>query len=154
MPGKPKPTSLKLVTGNPGKRPLPKNEPMPKTPVGDPPQELNDDGLAEWHRVSKELSALGMITGFDRQSLLMYCVAYQLWVDALRKVNASGAMLRSPKGFPLQNPYLAVVNKQAEIMIKLASDFGFSPAARARIGIALEDKSRSDPAEAFFAESG
>jgi hypothetical protein len=30
-------------------------------------------------------------------------------------------------------PYLAIANKQAEIMIRIASEFGFTPASRSRI---------------------
>lgn len=44
-----------------------------------------------------------------------------------------GAMIKSPKGFPIQSPYLSTVNRQAEIMLHIASEFGFTPASRNRI---------------------
>jgi phage terminase small subunit len=42
-------------------------------------------------------------------------------------------MIKSPNGYPAQSPYLATVNRQAEIMMRIASEFGFTPASRSRI---------------------
>jgi phage terminase small subunit len=42
-------------------------------------------------------------------------------------------MVKSPTGFPMQSPYVAVANRQAEIMMRIASEFGFTPASRSRI---------------------
>jgi phage terminase small subunit len=42
-------------------------------------------------------------------------------------------MIKSPSGFPVQSPYVAIVNRQTEIMIRIASEFGFTPASRSRI---------------------
>ena len=42
-------------------------------------------------------------------------------------------MIKSPTGFPIQSPYLAIANRQAEIMMRIASEFGFTPASRSRI---------------------
>ena len=36
-------------------------------------------------------------------------------------------------GYPVQSPYLAIANRQAEIMMRIASEFGFTPASRSRI---------------------
>jgi phage terminase small subunit len=32
-----------------------------------------------------------------------------------------------------QSPYLAIANRQAEIMLRVAAEFGFTPASRSRI---------------------
>jgi phage terminase small subunit len=32
----------------------------------------------------------------------------------------------------MQSPYVAILNKQAELMVKIACEFGFTPAARSR----------------------
>jgi phage terminase small subunit len=39
----------------------------------------------------------------------------------------------SPSGYPMQSPYIGIANRQAELMIRLASEFGFTPASRSRI---------------------
>ena len=48
-------------------------------------------------------------------------------------VQKHGAMIKSPNGYPMQSPYLSHANKQFEIMMKIATEFGFTPAIRARI---------------------
>jgi phage terminase small subunit len=50
-------------------------------------------------------------------------------------------MVKSPTGYPVQSPYASIANRQAEIMIRIASEFGFAPASRSRI---------SPPARAEF----
>jgi hypothetical protein len=42
-------------------------------------------------------------------------------------------MVKSPNGFPVQSPYVAIANRQAEIMMRIACEFGFTPASRSRI---------------------
>jgi phage terminase small subunit len=34
---------------------------------------------------------------------------------------------------PIQSPYVSIANRQAEIMMRIASEFGFTPASRSRI---------------------
>ena len=33
----------------------------------------------------------------------------------------------------VQSPYVSIANRQAEIMMRIASEFGFTPASRSRI---------------------
>lgn len=42
-------------------------------------------------------------------------------------------MVKSPSGYPMQSPYIAIANRQAEIMMRISSEFGFTPASRGRI---------------------
>jgi P27 family predicted phage terminase small subunit len=74
-----------------------------------------------------------MLTNLDRAALAAYCGAYALWADATVQIERYGAMIKSPTGFPIQSPYLSIVNRQAEIMMRIASEFGFTPASRSRI---------------------
>jgi P27 family predicted phage terminase small subunit len=69
----------------------------------------------------------------DRAALAAYCGAYALWAEATEAIQKYGAMIKSPSGFPIQSPYLAIANRQAEIMMRIASEFGFTPASRSRI---------------------
>lgn len=144
------PTHLKIVQGNPGKRALPKREPKPAGPLPPPPAALNDDGLREWRRLTTELLSVKLTTALDWQALASYCVAHQIWVDAVEQVKTRGSMVKSPKGFPLQNPYLAVVNKQTELMHKIGGEFGLTPSARARIGAAFDAAASDEDVGAQF----
>jgi phage terminase small subunit len=53
------PTHLRLLRGNPGKRPI-KPEPQPRVPetLPEPPGFLSEDAVNEWWRVAPELYEL------------------------------------------------------------------------------------------------
>lgn len=130
---RPKPTRLKVLTGNPGKRPLNMDEPRPEAAIPDCPSELGPVAKQEWARLVGDLAKLGLLTNLDRAALAAYCAAYALWAEATEAIQKYGAMVKSPTGFPMQSPYVAVANRQAEIMMRIASEFGFTPASRSRI---------------------
>lgn len=132
---KPKPTRLKLMTGNPGKRPLNEREPRPEACVPSCPPELSPAAQEEWNRLVADLSRLHMLTNFDRAALATYCEAYALWAESIAAIRKYGTMIKSPSGYPMQSPYLAIANRQAEIMMRIASEFGFTPASRSRISV-------------------
>jgi P27 family predicted phage terminase small subunit len=50
-----------------------------------------------------------------------------------KAVQNFGTMVKSPNGYPIQSPYIAIANRQAEIMLRIAAEFGFTPASRSRI---------------------
>ena len=134
---KPKPTRLKVITGNPGKHPLNVNEPLPKPAVPDCPAELNAAAQREWNRLVAELAKLRVLTHLDRAALAAYCAAYALWAESTEAIGKYGVMVKSPTGFPIQSPYVSIANRQAEIMMRIASEFGFTPASRGRISTPL-----------------
>lgn len=130
---KPKPTKLKVLTGNPGKRPLNHHEPRPEPAVPDCPPELSETAQREWQRLVGELSKLNLLTHLDRAALAAYCNAYAMWVEAIEAIQKYGSMVKSPSGFPIQSPYVAIANRQAELMLRISAEFGFTPASRGRI---------------------
>src|SRR5215469_12484602 len=81
---RPRPTHLKLVTGNPGRRPLNDAEPRPATGLPAAPAELTADAKTEWQRVARRLHALGLLTTVDRAALAAYCQAWGRWRQAER----------------------------------------------------------------------
>jgi P27 family predicted phage terminase small subunit len=60
-----------------------------------------------------------------------------MWAEATEAIQKYGAMIKSPSGYPQQSPYVAIANRQAEIMMRIASEFGFTPASRSRISTQL-----------------
>jgi P27 family predicted phage terminase small subunit len=137
---RPKPTRLKVLTGNPGKRPLNANEPQPEATVPECPVELGPVARREWDRLAVELSSLRILTNLDRAALAAYCGAYAMWAEATEAIQKFGTMVKSPSGYPQQSPYVAVANRQAEIMMRIASEFGFTPASRSRITTPPKDE--------------
>lgn len=130
---RPKPTRVKILTGNPGKHPLNMHEPQPEPLVPDCPTELGPVARGEWGRMAAELGKLRILTVLDRAALAAYCNAYALWAEATEAIQKYGTMVKSPSGYPIQSPYVSIANRQAEIMLRIASEFGFTPASRSRI---------------------
>jgi P27 family predicted phage terminase small subunit len=130
---RPKPTRMKFLTGNPGKRPLNAEEPRPEPRVPDCPRELGAVAQQEWQRLTSELGVLRILTALDRAALAAYCNAYALWAEATAAIGKYGTIVKSPSGYPIQSPYVAIANRQTEIMMRIASEFGFTPASRSRI---------------------
>jgi P27 family predicted phage terminase small subunit len=89
------------------------------------------------------------LTRIDRGPLAAYCQAHALWVEAVRSLERYGTMVKSPNGYPMPSPYVAVANRQVEIMGRIAAEFGMTPSSRTRIRVG--DKVPDDPFAAFLA---
>ena len=130
---KPTPTRLRVLRGNPGKRKVNKREPRPSPKIPLPPEHLDAEGKKEWDRISQELYDLGLLTGIDRAALSAYCTAWQRWVDAEKKIKKHGLVLKSPNGYPIYSPYLAIANKAMKQMKEFLAEFGMTPSSRSRV---------------------
>ena len=137
---KPTPTPLRLANGNPGRRPVPKDEPKPDVEVPTCPDHLSDTAKTEWERLTKELARLGMVSRIDRAALAVLCQAWGRWLEAEEKIKEHGAVIKSPSGFPQPNPYLTVANKAADQLGRLLPEFGLTPSSRTRIKVSPSAK--------------
>lgn len=116
------------------------HEPKPEPAVPDCPAELGEVARREWGRLASELGKLRLLTQLDRAALAAYCGAYALWAEATEAIQKYGTMVKSPSGYPIQSPYVSIANRQAEIMMRYASEFGFTPASRSRISMPAHDE--------------
>ncbi len=138
---KPTPTHLKVVRGNPGKRPLNASEPAPQLTLPSPPAELCADARIEWERVAGELHRIGVLSGIDRGPLAAYCQAYGRWIVAERAIAkmaerdqmTEGLMIKTTNGNAVQNPLVGTANKAMGDMVRYAAEFGMTPSARSRV---------------------
>ncbi len=132
---KPKPTAKRKLQGNPGRRPLPKNEPQPRKPAGIPraPQHLDKLAQKEWRRMAKELHPLGLLTNIDLTALAAYCASFSIWIDAQKQIQKHGVLIKAQSGFPMQSPYLAISNRAMTEMRKWMVEFGLTPSSRSRV---------------------
>ena len=96
---KPKPTALKLIDGNPGKRPIVGHEPRPPASRPTCPAHLSASAKAEWKRLAGALNRIGLLTQVDRAALAAYCQAYGRWVEAEKKLAETPALLKMPSGY-------------------------------------------------------
>ena len=79
---RPTPTRLKVLTGNPGKRPLNAAELTPKPAIPECPTELGPVARREWDRLVGKLASLSLLTNLDRAALAAYSGAYALWAES------------------------------------------------------------------------
>ena len=154
---KPKPTALRLVGGNAGKRAINKNEPKPELSQPTPPAFLNDDAKVEWGRICETLYKVGLMTELDRGALAACCQAYGRWAQAERALARMSdkdelnraLMIKTSNGNAIQNPLVGIANKAAADYVKYAVEFGMTPSARARVTATPNDK-QEDNLKEFF----
>lgn len=87
---RPKPAALKLVTGNPGKRPISEDEPKgvrgaPQVPAG-----LSKGAVDEWHRLVEELEGEQRLSLADRGTLEIAARAHASALDFERRARQRG----------------------------------------------------------------
>ena len=102
--------------------------------------------------MAKELEPLGLLTGLDKAVFASYCQAWSIWVEATMKVRDSGLVVKASTGTPMMNPYLPIVNKANEQMMKALVEIGMSPSSRSRVKVA--EKPKKDEAEEFLGQGG
>lgn len=140
----PKPTRLKELEGNPGKRPLNKREPQYATEVPTRPEWLAPEAKREWNRVVRELQAKGLIAKVDRAALAAYCESWALYVEAVKDVRKNGKTFTTDTGYEGPRPAVGMMVKMQQAMSTYAAKFGFTPSDRSRIAVP-----NSEPADEF-----
>ena len=155
---KPTPTSLKILQGNPGKRPIRGREPQPPRSQPTCPAHLSPTAKAEWKRLAQSLNKIGTLTQVDRAALAAYCQSYGRWVEAERKLAETPPLLKTPAGYVQASPWLAISSKQLELMAKFMAELGLTPSSRSRLAIQMPSGPKpwetefdeEDPAAEFF----
>lgn len=132
---RPKPTAIRRLQGNPGKRAWNHDEPVPPDVVPRCPKHLAPVARTEWRRVARSLYAMGVLTLIDRAALAAYCQSYAKWVEAEQKLKETPPLLKTPSGYVQQSPWVAIANKQLELMGRYMTELGMTPASRSRVGV-------------------
>ncbi|MEG2198100.1 MAG: phage terminase small subunit P27 family [Cellulosilyticaceae bacterium] len=132
---KPKPTAVKLLEGNPGKRSLNTNEPKPNTKASKCPTWLEAEAKKEWRRISKQLEQLGVLTEVDMAAFAGYCQAYARWKEAEEFITKHGTIVKTPSGYWQQVPQVSIAQTYLKIMNKFCEQFGLTPSSRTRINV-------------------
>ena len=145
---RPKPTNLRILQGNAGKRAMNAHEPRPPAQAPEIPAHLNEEARAEWGRMSEILLRIGLLTSIDRAAFAAYCVAWSRWVEAEESLKKSGTVVKAPSGYPMISPYLVISNRAIEQMRAFMVEFGLTPASRSRISVNVHEE--DDPFEAWI----
>lgn len=149
---KPTPTHLKLLKGNPGHRPLNKDEPKPTPIAPKPPAWLDAEAKREWKRVAPELERLGLLTQVDGMAFAGYCAAVSRLAKAEKAIRDYYKETRkltvtyvNKAGFPNEVPLpeIAIAREAAQQAKSFAVEFGLTPSSRTRLNPG-KDKTPSD----------
>ncbi len=130
---KPTPTAIKQLEGNPGKRQLNENEPMPEKKAPACPKWLELDAKREWRRLAKKMEQMGILTEVDMAAFAGYCQAYARWKNAEEFITQHGMIFKTPSGYWQQLPQVSIAQTYLKQMNRFAEQFGLTPASRSRI---------------------
>lgn len=144
---KTKATHLKLLAGNPGKRPIkdaakaeaeiPKVKPdFPAhlfTSVEKGKADTVKSAKKHWDYIVKVLHPLGLITILDVPILESYIVNYAYYLQAIAEVNEKGFTVGDAKK---KNPAFGALESLHKFQKEFLIEFGMTPAARSKIQIA------------------
>ncbi|MGY1490733.1 phage terminase small subunit P27 family [Methylobacillus pratensis] len=139
-----KPTNLKIIEGNKGKRSLNKQEPDPQYLTDlTAPDWLPKSAKAVWDEVIPHLRNAHLVTLVDVQPLAMGCMAIAQYryaamrtgdemVKAKHKEDEEGKLVEYGEHV---NPWLIVQSMSFKQAMAMFQQFGMSPAARTRISV-------------------
>lgn len=129
---KPMPTQLKVVNGNPGKRKLPDYRASRASRLR-PPVKLTSDQQKIWAH-SVKYAPYGLLKNIDTALLYQYVVTRASFEEASLNYESGPKLIKTPNGLPVISPWFYARNKQSQLMLSLASELGFTPSGRARLG--------------------
>lgn len=147
---RPKPTQLKVLEGNPGKRQLNDREPKPEKKAPRCPAWLEPEAKKEWRRLAKKMERIGILTEIDMAAFAGYCQAYARWKEAEEFVTQHGMIVKTPSGYWQQVPQVSIAQTYLKTMNRLAAEFGLTPASRSRIIADSEGKDTEDELEVLL----
>jgi P27 family predicted phage terminase small subunit len=94
-----------------------------------PPEHLAAAARAKW---GETLPALADIEPGTLDALATYCAAWSRMIEAEAKVRELGPVVKSPQGFPVVNPYLAVLQQERRACRQWAEELKLTPKSRGR----------------------
>ena len=130
---KPKPTAVKKLEGNPGKRKLNSKEPVPAKGIPACPDWLMQEAKKEWERLAELMNQMGVLTEVDMAAFAAYCQSYARWKEAQEHITSGGSTFETDKGYQQQTPWVGIANTNQKLMLQAASEFGLTPSSRSRI---------------------
>lgn len=135
-----------MLNGNPSKKPGAELAAAvsPEVKLCDPPDILSDRARAEWYRIGRELEVLGLVSSLDVAALSAYCAAWADWVWAREMIETyqlaggklpgeDGYVMGTATGYRSVSVYVTLAAGAERRMREWASEFGLTPAARARV---------------------
>ncbi len=108
-------------------------EPQVEVSIPDPPDHLVDEEINIFVTTAGKLARMRVMTEADVDALSIYAVNFCRWKAATQKVREMGMIVKSPKNYLIQNPFLAIANKAQKCCMDILTEFGLTPSSRTRV---------------------
>jgi P27 family predicted phage terminase small subunit len=132
-----KPTRLKKLQGNPGKRNTNRREPRPRPGAPQKPASLAKEAHAEWDRISPILEKMGVLTTADGAALEAYCKLHALNLKAEAAIEKYGIVLAKVDEVGVsvlkKNPAVSIFESTSRLIRSFLQEFGLTPASRSKV---------------------
>lgn len=148
---KPTPTALKIVKGNPGRRPLNKHEPKAKRGVPPKPAWLKGVAVDCWTELCILLNNMQVLTLPDGPALALLCATYEDYRTARDAVEDHGQTYESETEHGViirARPEVMIMSDAAKRLRALMVEFGLTPSARSRVK--ADNGVPEDPLDSFL----
>jgi P27 family predicted phage terminase small subunit len=129
---KPKPSAVKDLLGNPGRR-LNPAEPKPKVCIPSCPKVLAPEAQKYWDLAAAQLEQLGILTAVDGVALAVLCDLWAGYLEAQDKVEKLGPIAVSKNGHGYPSPYLTAAMQYRKQIREYLVEFGLTPSSRSRV---------------------
>jgi P27 family predicted phage terminase small subunit len=131
---KPTPTVLRVLRGNPGRRPLNREEPRPDALEDDCPTELEGAARAEWMRAIVPAIRIGQVTAADRTLAIAHCELWATWRSQLAEAAKGPHVIAAGRHqYRIPNPIRVMANRTLLLLSQVDEKLGFSPTSRAKV---------------------
>lgn len=124
---KPKPAHLKLVSGNPGHRPINEAEPQPTGEVKRPAW-VKGKAKKLWDKYAPELVKFKVLKSWDVENFGIWCREMAEYIENPKLSNAASRTA----------------------LVRLGEQFGLTPSGRTRLKTNVKDSDDANPASEFF----
>ena len=127
------PDKIHKLNGNPAKKKLNDEELELETSIPDCPDWLDDTAKEEFNRIVTSLEKLGIIQDIDLAPLVAYANAWSRFKEATEQIKTHGTITTTPNGHQQPSPYVTIQRQQAELMMRIAGEFGMTASARSKV---------------------
>ncbi|MBG6243612.1 MAG: phage terminase small subunit P27 family [Candidatus Symbiopectobacterium sp. Dall1.0] len=145
MSGPPKtPTHLRLVRGNPSKRPINQNEPQPSKWVPPTPKHFTKQGKYWFKRLGDQLVGIGVLTELDGKALEMLVdayVDYRLIKETLEREGATKEITTTTGDVRVKPSDFFGESREARKEIRgWLQEFGMTPSSRSKVNASTPEQ--------------
>lgn len=125
----------------------------PLSDIPNPPDYFTDNQKSKWVLICNLLKRNDMLADTYLELLERYCNAWQTWWRAQQEVDATGITFTTDSGQTKQNPAVAIEKEMLALMVRILSEFGFTPRAAMSMKSHNSQKQDDDPIMALLSEN-